>query len=377
MQKFLEDSLEGRYIKSLLYNTYLPTYRTVRKNDFIIKGITYVYKESIIRADSSGYLDSNDLELLPKAKYTYLRDYIFGEFQPKFTSRFISRNNYYDTETHIRLGDYLRCYRDMRGIDLMPFYNCYSNKYTSSFEVSSSGIDIKTSQTAKYEVLEVPIKFNQVYTIAIDSPSTIIVAPALMSYDDLIVISSQNISERLWSIPGAIVTYPSTVFGEPITYKLENTDQFLQNYEKNLFLLIQIPNKLESSIVILEGDYTDTTRHIFDISGLQYLDEIEQDKYFLSNLSLLKLNDRIRYAYSDRLIEFLFGNVIDKNNDITNNVKRIQNYTKSNSYFNSMEDVWDDNLRKLIYDSYMDYAYNPYDITGYVDKDIEKFLRKV
>ena len=50
MQKFLTDTLTGRFIKSLLYNTYLPSYRTVRENDFIISGIRYAYKEFIIEA---------------------------------------------------------------------------------------------------------------------------------------------------------------------------------------------------------------------------------------------------------------------------------------------------------------------------------------
>lgn len=378
MQKFLEDNLSSRYIKALLYNTYLPTYRTVRKNDYVISGILYIYRESIIRVSSSGYLDPTNSSLSPKASYKYIDNYYFGEYRPKFSSNFISRNNYYDSDTHIRLGKYLRCYRDIMGIDLMPFYNCYCNKYINkeNITLTSDGIFEGYIGDTKYEILEIPIKFNQEYTIAIDSPSTVTMVPCFMSGDDFISISKQNISEGLWENKQNIVVYPSMIFSNPVIYKISNSDPYFQNFEKNLTLLIQLPFGIKTSVVVLEGNYADKSRQIIDISSIGYIDDVDLDKYFTYRPSLLKMNDKIRYAFSDRIVEFLLGNVIAKNEDIVNNVKRVQDAIKANSYFESMDDVWNDNLRKLLFDSYLDYADNPYDVTGYVDKDIEKFLRK-
>jgi len=40
----------------------------------------------------------------------------------------ISKSSYYDSDTHYRLGRYLRYIRDVYNINLMPFYNCYNYK---------------------------------------------------------------------------------------------------------------------------------------------------------------------------------------------------------------------------------------------------------
>lgn len=374
MQKFLTDTLTGRYIKALLYNTYIPSYRTVRENDLIIAGIKYVYKEFIIQALSTGYIDPTDENLTNIASYKILDMYSFGDKNLKFTHNYISRTNYYDSDTHINLGRYLRAYRDLKNVDLMPFYNCYCDKYTSSFIVSDTGVQSYTKKNIKYETIEVPIRYNQKYTIAIDSPSEVIICPALFSHEDLIVVDSLNISKFLWDVSGNIVKYPSTQFNYPLVYELKNTDPFLQRYEKNLYLFIQIPYGLNSSIVILEGDYTNLCRKVIGIESVEEMTNAQLDKYLLSNLSLLKLNDRMRYAFSDRLIEYLFNNTIDLNEDITGNIGRVQDALSAQRYFLVLKDIWQKELRNLTYNRYLDSQVSVYDINGYTDKDIEKYL---
>lgn len=374
MQKFLTDTLTGRFIKSLLYNTYLPSYRTVRENDFIISGIRYAYKEFIIEATSTGYIDPYDTSIKNIATYKIIDFYTLGDKQLKYTYNFISKTNYYDTETHIQLGNYLRVYRDLKNIDLMPFYNCYCDKYTSDFIVSTSGIQATRKQNTLYETIEIPIRYNQDYTIAIDSPSEVIICPALFKNNDLIVVDSVNISDYLWQKSGNIVKYASMQFNYPVVYNLKNTDPFLQKYEKNLYLFIQIPYGLQSSIVILEGDYTDLSRKIIGIESVQSMSNANLDNYTLTPLSLLKMNDKQRYAFSDRLIEYLYDNAIDLNDEVNGNIERVQNAMYAYKNFPVLKDVWQNELRRLIYNYYLEDSSNVYDITGYVDKDIEKYL---
>lgn len=374
MQKFLTDTLTGRYIKALLYNSYIPSYRTIKENDFIVSGVRYAYKEFIIEATSTGYIDPYDEHEQNPATYKIIDLYSFGQKNIKYTYNYISKTNYYDSETHIHLGNYLRTLRDLKGVDLMPFYNCYCDKYDSNFIVSTSGVQLYTKKNIRYETIQIPIRFNQTYTIAIDSPSEVTMCPVLFSHEDLIVIDSVDISKFLWDKPGNIVRYSSLQFSYPVTYTLHNDDAFLQKYEKNLYLFIQVPYGLNSSIVILEGDYTSTARKIIGMESIQEMSNLELNEYLLSPLSLLKLNDRVRYAFSDRLVEYLYNNPIDINEDINQNIERVQTAIQAHKYFDVYKDIWQNELRGLIYNSYLDNNDTYYDINGYIDKDIEKFL---
>ena len=376
MQKFLTDTLTGRYIKALLYNTYLPSYRTVKENDFIVSGTRYAYKEFIIEATSSGYIDPYDQTIGNIASYRIIDLYTLGDKNIKFTYNYVSKTNYYDSETHIQLGNYLRALRDLQNVDLMPFYNCYCDKYDSDFIVSSSGVQLYTRKNIKYEVIEIPIRYNQVYTIAIDSPSEVTLCPVLFSHEDLVVVDSVDISKFLWDKPGNIVKYSSLQFNNPVTYTLHNEDLTLQKYEKNLYLFIQVPYGLNSSIVVLEGDYTHPARKVIGIESVQAMSDSEINNYFLSSLSLLKLNDKIRYAFSDRLVEYLYNNPIDINEDINGNILRIQNDIQAQKYFDVYKDIWQNELRSLVYNKYLDNNTSCYDINGFIDRDVEKYLSR-
>ena len=258
----------------------------------------------------------------------------------------------------------------------MPFYNCYCDKYHSDFIVSSSGVQLYTRKNIKYEVIEIPIRYNQVYTIAIDSPSEVTLCPVLFSHEDLVVVDSVDISKFLWDKPGNIVKYSSLQFNNPVTYTLHNEDLTLQKYEKNLYLFIQVPYGLNSSIVVLEGDYTHPARKVIGIESVQAMSDSEINNYFLSSLSLLKLNDKIRYAFSDRLVEYLYNNPIDINEDINGNILRIQNDIQAQKYFDVYKDIWQNELRSLVYNKYLDNNTSCYDINGFIDRDVEKYLSR-
>lgn len=246
MQQFLKDTIEGRFIKSILHDTYIPRYQSVLDGDYIVEDTMYVYIYSIILCTKSGVLGDN-------AKYKFVSDFNREVIDYTVQNNFVSKESYYDSATHKALGDYLRFYRGQTNIDLMTLYNCYNNVYNSSFTLSENGIS--TIPNSLVKVLQVPIKFNKTYTIAIDCSSTVIACPAFIIDNDYVFSGDVSLTDRLFSDINPIKVFSYMNFSNPETYRLDNIDPFLQRYEYCLTLLIQIPYNCDSSIVVLEGDY--------------------------------------------------------------------------------------------------------------------------
>lgn len=381
MQKFLSDTAVSRYIKALLYNTYVPKYKSVFKDDIIVKDTKYVYKNNIILCTSTG-------TLLGTGKYKTVADYNQNVGNRKICDNFMSKESYYDSTTHIKLGDFLRFYRSLTEINLLPLYNCFSNVYSSSFSITADGISSLINPLVK--IAAIPIKFNTTYTIALDSSSDVMLAPALLDGGDFLFVNDVNITNLLYETE-KVIHYPSLNFLSPKTYRLDNTDPFMQKYEKGLVLFIQMSNNCDSSLVVLEGDYTNTSRKIINVEkvvnkkdkednpipdyyGLRSLSDEEKDYIFTSDLSLLRMNDRCNYAFSDKLILYLLASAITSEEDIYNNILRVQEAINAEDYYAVIPDVWDDRLRKILFDSYVDNKEQSIDILGYVDNDMEKFL---
>lgn len=143
MQQFFTDTIESKFIKELLYKSNLPLLTTKSSGDYIVKDFFYIYDGSIIKCTKSGNIGDD-------GEFSIYDDYELGKKYLNLTENHISKYNYYDTDTHEKLGDYLRVLRDVRGIDLMPYYNCFSYKTISGFEISSY-IDI--SKYSKYTIV--------------------------------------------------------------------------------------------------------------------------------------------------------------------------------------------------------------------------------
>lgn len=376
---FLENTIVTKFIKALLYNTYLPIYKTASNGDYIIKDMYYVIKKDIIKCTTSGYVGKD-------AIYYKVKSYEFGLPYPKYTDNFIASNDYYDSDTHERLGDYLRCYRDINQINLMPFYNCFNGSYTSGLKISSTGIVTKVNSRDK--IFKVPIQFNKTYTIAIDSFSDVWLAPAVINNNGFVTVQSKesedfvtkNLTEILCAKNNAVVHYNSVSFKHPITYKLDNTaaenEFFLQQYEKDLYLMIQVSSTNTSSLVVLEGDYTKL--NVDKVTNTEYFSKMTPERMnelFLSELSMLYLNDNVSYPFSDRLLEYLLQNVIDSNDTIGKNIRDVQEVFEDFDFMYGYPDVWTDELREDVYQAFKaDKRYKHIDNTGFVDKDVEKFI---
>lgn len=384
MQRFLTDTASSRIVSYILNNIPIPVPPTARDLDYVMSGFVYIYKNDIISVTKTGYLHMFD-DQAKCAQYDVIDSYEFGESNPKITQRLIPVNNYYDSSTHKWLGEYLRKYRDIVGIDLMPFYNCFCNEYTSDYVVTEdSGVQLSTSDN--YKVAEIPIKFNQTYTIAVDSPTGISFGACFMNEGVLLSVAGDDLSDSLFkSMSGSCKYYSLSNFLSPLTFKLDlssvsssSARAKLFRNEKYLKLLVQVPKECLSSIVVLEGDYTDLGHQkVINVEKLDALSEKEVDSVFLSNLSLLKLNDCVNYAFSDRIIEYFLNNVISFENTIKNNVLRVQDAVGYQAVYGDSsytKDVWNRKLRKLVYEYCFNYDNSVEDINGYVDRDSEYIL---
>lgn len=326
-QRFFTSTAQTRLIKNIIANTPLPIYDTVQPGDYIIKNCKYIYNISLIRCIKSGTLEGS-------GEFVTL-DYSFywGANKLNHTEKLKDATGFYDSKVHEWLGRYLRAYRDMKGINLMPFYNCFSGVYTSRFTLlptnftnnyidesqhistvvgtkisvyeSIQSYDVYTQGTedfnnkyveqSAYKTLQIPIKLNRTYTIAVDCDSTVRIAPAFINHGHLVKVNIGtseidltdtliNNADEQGMISPISLEKTNTTFIKPFTIFINSKnqsiidgiiteddigltyEQLLQRYEKYLYLLIQLPRNNTSSVVVLEGDYTNvSTRKIFSL----------------------------------------------------------------------------------------------------------------
>lgn len=551
-QRFFTSTAQTRLIKNILANTYLPIYDTVQPGDYIIKNCKYIYNISLILCTKSGYLEGD-------GEFITLDDtFYWNTNKLNHTEKLKDATGFYDSKVHEWLGRYLRAYRDMVGINLMPFYNCFSGVYTSRFKLipnsyvntfttseqgtvnvigtkiavyeaeqsydtysqGTEDFNTKYVEQSGYKILQVPIKLNRTYTIAVDCDSTVMIAPAFINHGHLVKVKIGteeldltdiliNNADNNGIISPISMEKTNTVFIDPFTIFINSKnqtllngiitkedigltyEQLLQRYEKYLYLLIQLPKDNTSSTVILEGDYTNLEgRNIFSLedmtitghedyadplsatatvsitninqntlfreSYVSYLnipellfdnngrlvshissietaysygyieyyfnkvtvdsnnynlqifsyveipegteftvkwfnypnsdivtypedDFLENDKLLdnllISKLSLLQFNDQKNYPFADRLIEYLTLNVIDSADEISDNVKRVQDFFGGRNKVDFVYGAWNNYLRtKIFLDSRNNNKVTHLDNIGYVDKDVESMM---
>ena len=319
---------------------------------------------------------------MPLAEVEFVDYYNFGHNYLNSTNRFISNCSYYDSETHKRLGEYLRCLRDVYDLDLMGLYNCFSYNFADNFslKIDRAGNGIVQSANEKTKVIMIPIKYNKNYTIAMDCPFPILMRSVI--YDKVLLKDSSGnllvdkLQENVTQING-------TTFGNPINYSIVNEDRELQNFEKYLYLAIQVPTNLSSSIVVLEGRYSNTSgRKIINVENLNKMSASQVSELFRSNLSLLEKNDGKQYPFADKLISYLLRYTIDTREYIDDNVERVENAIKYDppTVENFQKGIWDLDLRYVLFRNYLNINNKSFidknDITGFVDKDIENAAMK-
>ena len=405
------------YIKDGQIQIYAPTIRTETKTTMIDgKEITedktvIQYSDNDWKSYHAAYGSEHYKVHNKNANIHTPKGYTYNLKIRNYTKNLKIQNNVYDSYTHEYLGDYLRFQRDYRNINLMPLYNCFSNtlcpRLNINFDVVEDVIDGATNKVTKkgyvakfdtretnYKIYMIPIKLFQKYTIAIDCFTDVEVCCGFYgkyqygsAYDTIAEDTYKCFNSMLFNKP---VLYDPTAglkkYLDP-RHPLE-----IAQHETDLKLFIKLPISNKSSIVILEGDYTEyTPSTIIKYSPAKDDDFIvvnnhtqvnfdgdldENIKHLVTPLQLLAQNTGISYPFADRLIEYLVGNAVTPVDDISDNIKRAKKVI--NAETNALRDdegVWEEIMQLILYN----YASNNFnvrinhDILGYVDKDTESY----
>lgn len=407
MYKYNSDSQVALYIQHLLRTTPIPQCASVNPyNKELIKG-ELIEGELIGGCPDLTYLDNrhfyrNSSDGAATAKFRWE----FGEAIPNITSTFGANQSYYSTEVHERLGDYLRAYRDYYGIDLMNFYNCYSNRLfeniklpikdvatqEDSSQLVTSAVWWKSSGTIGSKSTCFPIKVGATYHIKIYSKvSGEVKLQPLFCQDG----RPMRVTLKLSSENKYLLTQEAAKYGHSsdfyFTASLENllskdglaeaarAKQKLFSKQRYLNLFVQVPGSDDLRMTV-----------------------IEQTGYPAAlNNSLLHLNT-IDYnvPFSDRLLEYLTGNVITSADPIPRNIEQIQRIVSSTDFERAFgvryeqpytKGGFSESLRRFLYSTFFDYvpsqsatlgddgnytlkANKLEDFLGYVDRDVEKLL---
>ncbi len=273
LQQFYKDTLQSNFIKYLLANTYIPTIPFTANIMHVTKGNTYIHDGYFVTAKKSDAVaaiiedlnkakEKGSIDYLNKYDEIFIKHepYVFGRQYLGTTTNYVSNVKGYDPTTHYYLGDFLRAYRAYYNIDLMPYYNCFSNEYVDYLSlIKKDGVvKLVESNNPKYKVLSVPIKFCQKYTIAIQCNSEVSILPVFIGKKGLL----KEKTEELHQLAHHGRYYPRIQFNSPIVYESPHINSVqdliqssLQTYDKYLRLLIQVPANLTSSIVVIEGDF--------------------------------------------------------------------------------------------------------------------------
>jgi hypothetical protein len=383
------------------------------------------------------------------------------------TRTLVSAGNNYDTTTHEYLGDYLRFMRDYYGINLMSLYNCFTNKICNNLyykhKIKEGNINFNTdlpvsdlnpeyidafrifdSQDSGYKIYAIPVKLFAEYTIALDCDQGIEMFCGFYNTKFDWTDKAEQLANKTY------VKVGKTFFKQPFLYDKLNishwpeqadfdisknqvlTDVYTRwdiiSREQDLRLFIKVPVSCRSTITVLEGDYrtfNDTkfspvngtwvyqqnhtalnfnTRKKFYNNG----DGVDLNSYSfkpISKLQLLAFNTGESYPFADRLVEYLSGSAITPQDEISDNIKRVQRVMEQNKNYFRIEGLWEDKMQNILYDYVVNsgpiyikdgnlvdkhsglnpknYGYHKklghtskstlYDILGYVDRDTEKW----
>lgn len=299
------------------------------------------------------------------------REWEFGEQVLNLTSTYEGSQTHYSTEVHERLGEYLRAYRDYYGIDLMNFYNCYSER-----KISTLGLPLQAAaatSTVQYSWYTAPVKVGTLvtcfpikvgarYTIKIYSRmhGEVFLQPAFAVDGKPLKVVDSDAKPIIFNSSRVVV---GSQFGFELPPGLVPKAALSKLRYLNLFIQVATTDPLRISVIEHTGYPSAQHNSLLDLDGIDY-----------------------NVPFSDRLLEYLTGNVITSADPIPQNIERIQNIVSSSgfkaTYGEHNEEFikgrYTENLRRLLYhrfNSYRDPEGNPIpDFLGYVDKDVEKLL---
>lgn len=402
MIKYNDNNVTVGYIKQLLHSTYIPNC-PVYKND----GSCY---------DNGLYVKNDGIYQFVDKTLKFVRPYKFNVRIENYTKLLKLENNIYDWHTHEYLGEYLRFLKDYFKLNLMSLYNCFSGRMLENAIIkNSNGNIIASYDDQSYTNYIVPVKLNSQYSIYIETSGSVEVAPIL--YDKGYYTRTDTVDSLTTA---GYKKYNSPSFKKPLIYDFLKTNikklKDFYKYENDLKLLIKVPFNCNSSIVILEDNYTNTQGfvygknngkndpYIFDANNSvinyeyttsdEITDKAEPNPYIneiplKTRSQLTYINSNVSHPFADRLLEYLTDNAITHLDEISDNIKRVQrelirrkiesirNKTNKTGLSSvQYEGIWEGRYKGILYDVANEEGLltSNFDILGYVDKDVEMKL---
>lgn len=161
--------------------------------------------------------------------------------------------------------------------------------------------------------------------------------------------------------------------------------EYIQSYQAPNGMLGKTPQQQKAYNDDANNSITTKTQKHLVGSSHGYIEE--HKKVMFSPMGLLQVNDGNSYAFSNRLIEYLLQNVICNMESFGKNIERIQQYASSDInrlvnddlYLNSyIPGVWSVDLQEHLLDLARKTIHipNKVDITGNVDKDVERVITR-
>lgn len=407
MIKLYDNSIFVGEIKQLLHNFNLPLIQV--GNRYPKANSSYILNNNIFQwvSDNTGNIVSTKR----------LGSYDFGCKYLNVTSNFEIKNLVYDIETHKYLGKYLRFIRDYTGIDLMSMYNCFceeTSDYNISFDIGS-GDDLKKvlmNSGNGYVAYKIPVSIN---TLTI-STHNITSCEMCLYVDDVSLTGSDknNIAKS---------TYIKTKINNFIHINLfekSNEKSTLTKFYDKIYLLLKVPSSLKTSITVLDGKYyikdnsdyicykpclsivegeeailqairkatSPVSQYPYDYDNLKeaedkyltvavetneeiYSDTAVDTGFNVTSQLLSPENLSGNYLLADRLIEYLTGNAINPLSQYYD-IRKLQS-ALSEKETGLWENSLDQKIKNIIKNSGYDFGY---DSVGYLDKDVETYIKE-
>lgn len=434
MRKINENSILTGYIKQLLYSFNLPKAKVLKNGINLYKDGYYIDEHAI-------YLCTKNVAFKGDANIPELKrieDYCFGKKYANITKNLNFTSLLYDSYTHEYLGDYLRFYRDFKGVDLMSMYNCFGGSLAKNVNIPPFD-----SNDDGFVIYRIPVKFNSVYTIGLDCSAQVEFMACLYANGRPVDLEYQSNMQRAtrFKASGCRISHP-LVYDKLKNYPLGlagNGIAELTLQERNLCLLMKVPASNASSIVVLEGDWTKETEFAFDgasqkslghirnyerihriyslsaapsslyrndifvyvgdgdDNGKQYrynaqdavyeeLNKNEERRYwdyerkYGFKSQLLLTNDGVSHPFADKLIGYLLDNVICPADGISDNIRRVQKAlgSRTDIKYGPAPSLgnWESGLRDYLYDLAKGKGVidTSFDSIGFADKDVEVIL---
>ena len=337
------------YIKEMLKEFNLPKIPVITDDIKLYNDALYIKDLHLYRYEAA------------EDRLVKITDYYYNRPILNLTTNMNLTYSYYSTDFHEYLGNYLRFQRDYKHLNLMPLYNCFSNRIVFPTK----------NYDENYNYYAIPVKFGQSYTIGFDSSTAVELYCTLWNKTFIKGIQNSKYitpdeltnleTVTKFVVPGCDITHPF------IYTKLKDFDasKFIQHFN-DLCLIIKMPVSNKTSITVLEGDYIYDT--IIDGNVTTEIEHGTKEKQtttagktvnkffhktYPTDISLFSVNDEQKHPFADRLMEYLLDEAVTNVDNLDDNIKRVQEYLIYLQHHGPkiLYGVWDPTMNTAIYKS--------------------------